>query len=52
MKIDPERLRIGVNQSAAATAVGDATTAGEDSQIDVYLTDLLPEKYTAAKPVP
>jgi chemotaxis protein MotB len=47
MKIDPERLKIGVDQSAGARAVGDAAAPGEDSQIDVYLTDLLPEKYKA-----
>ena len=49
LKIDPERLRIGVNQTGGERAVGDPATPGEDSQVDIYLTDFLPEKYTSAK---
>ena len=49
LKIDPERLRIGVNQTGGERAVGDPATPGEDSQVDIYLTDFLPEKYTSTK---
>ena len=51
LKIDPARLRIGVVGQRPASA---AARAGqdEDAQVDIYLTDLLPEKYTAASATP
>ncbi len=45
LKIDPERMRIGVNRASTAPAEG--STPGADEQIDIFLTDALPEKYTA-----
>ncbi len=47
-KIDAARLRIGVVETSGSPASGDAAGPGEDSQVDIYLTDLLPEKYTTA----
>jgi chemotaxis protein MotB len=49
LKIDPQRLRIGVIQSSGAQAVGNGTSPGEDSQVDVYLSDVVPDKFTASK---
>ncbi len=49
-KIDAARLRIGVVETSGSATSGDAAGPGEDSQVDIYLTDLLPEKYTTAAP--
>jgi chemotaxis protein MotB len=51
-KIDTARMWIGVVQTSGSAASGDAAGPGEDSQVDIYLTDLLPEKYTAANAGP
>jgi chemotaxis protein MotB len=51
MKIDPERIRIGVVHSnhfspaGSAAATGSAAAAGEDARVDIFLTDALPEKF-------
>ncbi len=52
LKIDPARLRIGVVQTSGSEAIDGEASPGEDSQVDIYLTDLLPEKYTSASPAP
>jgi hypothetical protein len=52
LKIDPARLRIGVVQTSGSEAVDGAAGPGEDSQVDIYLTDLLPENYTSASAAP
>jgi hypothetical protein len=38
-------MRIGVNRASTAPAEG--STPDADEQIDIFLTDALPEKYTA-----
>ncbi len=52
LKIDPARLRLEVVQSRGPAALGELADPREDCQVDVYLTDLLPAKYTSASAAP
>ena len=51
-KIDTTRMWIGVVETSGSATSGDAAGPGEDSQVDIYLTDLLPEKYISASSSP
>jgi chemotaxis protein MotB len=44
MKITPERIRISVAQSAEPTGADHAATPPDDARVDVYLSDVLPER--------
>jgi chemotaxis protein MotB len=44
MKIAPERIRIAVAQSAEPAAADHAATPPDDARVDVYLSDVLPER--------
>ncbi len=47
LKIDPERIRIGVIRSSEAPAPGNASSPStDDSRVDIYLTDSLAEKFS------
>ena len=48
LKIDPARLRLGVVQTRGPASLGETADPREDCQVNIYLTDLLPEKYTSA----
>ena len=50
MRIDPRRLRIGVVEGSASG--GGAAEPGEDAQVNVYLTDVLPPQSAAVKAAP
>jgi chemotaxis protein MotB len=52
LKIDPARLRIGVVRDSAAPPSDAAAGLREDCQVEIYLTDRLPEKYTSTITAP
>ena len=51
LKIDPARLRIAVIRDSGRPLPA-AAGPSEDCQVEIYLTDLLPEKYTSANAAP
>jgi chemotaxis protein MotB len=46
MKIDPDRIRVSVVRAADALDPGDPAGTPADCQVDIYLSDTEPERYT------